>query len=94
MHSNVANCIQYCLVYQWDKLPVPPKEELCWMDQGGTLFIGCSINVVSPLPWDKDRNHYLIVTMDPFSKWLEIHAMPSLYSGRTAEFLYNDLVAH
>ena len=31
--------------------------------------------------------------MDPFSKWVEIHAMPSLHSGRVAEFLYDDLVA-
>ena len=32
--------------------------------------------------------------MDPFSKWVEIHAMPSLHSWRAAKFLYNDLVAH
>ena len=31
--------------------------------------------------------------MDPFSKWVEVRAMPSLHSWRAAEFLYNDLVA-
>ena len=31
--------------------------------------------------------------MDPFSKWVEIHAMPSLHSWRMVEFLYDDLVA-
>ena len=31
--------------------------------------------------------------MDPFSKWVEIRAMPSLHSWRVAEFLYDDLVA-
>ena len=31
--------------------------------------------------------------MDPFSKWVKVHAMPSLHSWRVAEFLYNDLVA-
>ena len=31
--------------------------------------------------------------MDPFSKWVEIHAVPSLHSWRAAEFLYDDLVA-
>ena len=31
--------------------------------------------------------------MDPFSKWVEIRAVPSLHSWRVVEFLYNDLVA-
>ena len=31
--------------------------------------------------------------MDPFSKWVEICAMPSLHSWRAAKFLYDDLVA-
>ena len=31
--------------------------------------------------------------MDPFSKWVEICAMPSLHSWRVAKFLYNGLVA-
>ena len=32
--------------------------------------------------------------MDPFSKWVETHAMPLLHSWRAAQFLYDDLVAH
>ena len=31
--------------------------------------------------------------MDPFSKWVEIHTVPSLHSWRAAKFLYDDLVA-
>ena len=31
--------------------------------------------------------------MDPFSKWVEVHAVPSLHSWRVADFLYDDLVA-
>ena len=31
--------------------------------------------------------------MDPFSKWVEICAVPSLYSWRVAKFLYDNLVA-
>ena len=42
---------------------------------------------------DEDGNHYLLVAMDPFSKWVEIHAVPSLHSWRAAKFLYDDLVA-
>ena len=93
MHADVANCIQSCSVCQGDKLPMPPKEELCWMDKGGAPFIGWSIDVVGPFPWDGDGNCYLLVAVDPFSKWVETHAVPLLHSWRAAKFLYDDLVA-
>ena len=70
------------------------KEELCWMDKGGTLFIGWSINTVGLFIWDEDGNHYLLVAVDPFSMWVETYAVPLLHSWRVAEFLYDDLVAH
>ena len=73
---------------------MPPKEELCWMDKGGAPFIRWSINVVGLFPWDEDRNHYLLVTVDPFSKWVETLTVHLLHSWRAAEFLYDDLVAH
>ena len=63
------------------------------MDKGGTLFIGWSINVVGPFPWDKDGNCYLLVTVVLFSKWVETYAVTLLYSWRAAEFLYDDLIA-
>ena len=71
-----------------------PKEKLHWMDKVGALFLGWSINMVGPFPRDKDGNCHLLIFMDPFSKWVEIHAMPSLHSWRAAEFLYDNLVAH
>ena len=40
-----------------------------------------------------DGNRYLLVAVDPFSKWVEARAVPSLHSWRAAEFLYDDLVA-
>ena len=63
------------------------------MTKGSALFIGWSINTVGPFLQDKDGNHYLIVTMDPFYKWVETHSMPSLYSWCTFKFLYDDVVA-
>ena len=73
---------------------MPPKEELCWMNKGGAQFISWSINTAGPFPQVKDRNCYLLIELDPFSKWVETHAVPPLHSWRVAEFLYNDLVAH
>ena len=94
MHEDVADYIWHCLVCQRDKLPTLPKEELLWMDKGGATFFGWSIYMVGPFPWDEDGNCYLLVSMDPFSKWVEIHAVPLLHSWRVAEFLYDNLVAH
>ena len=93
MYENISNCIQNCLVCQWDKLPVPPKEELHWTDKGGTLFIGWSIDMVRQFPWDKDGKCYLLVAMDAFSKWVETHFVPLLYSWRATKLLCDDLVA-
>ena len=72
---------------------MPPKEDLHWTDKGGALFIGWSIDTVGPFLRDEDRNLYLHVAVDPFSKWLEILAVPSLHSWRAAEFLYDNPVA-
>ena len=94
MHADIADCVWHCLVCQQDKPPMPTKEELCWMDKGGAPFIGWSIDHSWTIFHEmKDRNHYLLTTMDLFSKWVEIHAVPSLHSWRVAKFLYDDLVA-
>ena len=93
MHENVADCVQHCAVCQRDEPPAPPKEELRWTDKGGAPFVGCSIDTVGPFPRDEDGNRYLLVAVDPFSKWVEIHAVPTLHSWRAAEFLYDNLVA-
>ena len=76
MHTDIADCTQHCLVCQWDKPPMLSKEKLHWTDKGGTPFVSWSINMVGPFPGDKDRNCYLLVTMDLFSKWVEIRTMP------------------
>ena len=48
---------------------------------------------MGPFLWDKEGNHYLLVAMDLFSKWVDTLAVPSLHSWRAAKFLYDDLVA-
>ena len=93
IHVDITDCMWHCLVCQLDKLPTPPKEELHWMDKGGAPFIRWNINTAGLLPQDEDRNYYLLVTVDPFSKWVEMCAVAFLHSWRAAEFLYDDLVA-
>ena len=41
-----------------------------------------------------DGNYYLLVAVNPFSKWVETWAVPLLHSWRASKFLYDDLVAH
>ena len=64
------------------------------MDKGGAPFIGWNIDTVGLLPWDYSRNSYLLISIDPFSKWVETHAVPLLHSWRAVKFLYDNLVAH
>ena len=80
MHTDIADCVQYCLVYQWDKQPALPKEEIHWTDKGGTPLIRWSINMAGLFPQDDDGNCYLLVAIDPFSKWVETYAVPLLHS--------------
>ena len=68
------------------------KEELGRMDKGGVPFIRWSINAAGPFSWDKDGNCYLLVALDPCSKWVESHTILLLHSWRVTKFLYNDLV--
>ena len=94
MHADVADCIWHCSVCQWDKPPTHPKKSyIGWTKVAHHLLAGASTW------WDhfhetKMETITSSLPVDPFSKWVEIHAMPSLHSWRVAKFLYNDLVAH
>ena len=63
------------------------------MDKGGASFIQWSIDAVGSFLWDEDGNHYLLVTVDPFPKWVETCAAPLIHNWRATEFLYDNLVA-
>ena len=49
--------------------------------------------MVHSLQQDEYGHHYLFVTVDRFSNWVETHTVPSLHSWRAAKFLHDDLVA-
>ncbi len=54
--------------------------------------MGWSIDAAGPFPEDEEGNRYLLVVVDPFSKWVESVRMPSLLSWRAADFLYQRIV--
>ena len=87
IHEDVSNCMHCCEVRQKDGVPPPPLEEWRWIDKGTAPFLGWSINAAGPFPKDADGNRFLLIAVDPFSKWLEARLVPSLHSWRAAEFL-------
>ena len=87
MHEDVSNCVRCCVARQMDRVPPPPLEELRWIDKGSAPFLGWSIDAAGPFPKDADGNRFLLVAVDPFSKWVEARPVPSLHSWRAAEFL-------
>ena len=75
------------MAWQKDRVPPPPLEELRWIDKGSAPFLGWSIDATGPFPKDADGNCFLLVAVNPFSKWVEACPVPSLHSWRAAEFL-------
>ena len=73
--------------------PPKPREELRFIEKGKAPFLGWSIDAAGPFPPDADGNRYLLVAVDPFSKWVEMRAVPSLHSWRVADFLYDDIIS-
>ena len=87
MHEDISNCVHCCVAWQKDRVPPPLLEELRWIDKGTAPFLGWSIDATGPFPKDADGNRFLLVAVDPFSKWVEARPVPSLHSWRAAEFL-------
>ena len=69
-----------------------PVEVLRWIDKGSAPFVGWSLDTAGPFSEDADGNQYLLVAIDPFSKWVEAVPSPSRHSWRMAEFLYNSII--
>ena len=87
MHEDVSDCVRHCVTRQKDRVPPPPLEDLRWIDKGMAPVLGWSIDAAGPFPKDADGNRFLLVAVDPFSKWVEARPVPSLHSWRAAEFL-------
>ena len=53
------------------------------MDKGGTPLVGWSINTAGPFLGDKDGNHYLLISVDLYSKQLETCTMGIIHHHTT-----------
>jgi hypothetical protein len=50
-------------------------------------FKRIAIDVAGPFPRSDQGNHYLLITMDYFTKWPEVYAIPNQEALRVAEVL-------
>ncbi len=92
MHADAAECVRKCSTCQRDRPVKTPPEPLRWIAKGDAPFAGWSIDAAGPFPADEEGNRYLLVAIDPFSKWVEATPTPSLMSWRAADFLYQRIV--
>jgi hypothetical protein len=53
----------------------------------GALFESIAIDVAGPFPLRNQRNRYLLIAMDYFTKWPEAYAIPNKEASTIAEAL-------
>ena len=87
--QDAMDCIRKCITCQQDSHPKPPEEELHFINKGTAPLLGWALDSAGSFKEDKEGNRYLLVAIDPFSKWVEVKPVPLLHSWRTAEFFYN-----
>ena len=83
------DCVRRCITCQRDSPTKPPEEELRFVNKGTAPLLGWALDSAGSFKEDEEGNRYLLVAIDPFSKWVEARPVPSLHSWRTAEFLYD-----
>ena len=87
--QDAMDCVRQCITYQQDSPPKPPEQELRFGNKGTAPLLGWALDSAGSFKEDKEQNQYLLVAINPFSKWVEVKPVPLLHSWRTAEFLCN-----
>ena len=75
MAKQVRGVLKTCSVCQLDRPKPPFVEGKRFIEPPEGPFKGWSIDLAGPFPRDVDGNQYLVVAVDPFSKWVEAEPM-------------------
>ena len=51
------------------------------------------VDVLGPLPQSDDRNQFILIAADYFSKWVEVYALPNQEATTVAGVLVREFVA-
>ena len=92
MHVDVQRCLTSCKTCQIAKPPKPHPEEYHAAFKGTCPLQAWALDLAGPFPQDEEGNTWLVVAIDPFSKWIEARPLKSRHSWRVAEFLWDDIV--
>jgi hypothetical protein len=64
------------------KISIPPKD----------IFERWGIDIVGPLPLSSQRNKYIIVAVDYFTRWPEAKAVKTANAITVADFIYDEII--
>ena len=84
MQSDIIEYVHTCWLCNRNKKPqVKPRAGLgCF--HAGVCMEHVHMDVVGAFPQSEWGNKYILVMVDQFSKWVEIHAMPDISAEQTA----------
>src|SRR6266498_994706 len=56
------------------------------------IFKRWGVDIIRPLPITRERNRYIVVAMDYFSRWLEARPLKAANADTVAIFLYEKII--
>ena len=56
------------------------------------LFAQWGINIIGPLPQGKRQVRFLLVTIDYFTKWVEVEALTTITEAKVQNFVWKNIV--
>ena len=84
MQSDILEYVQTCQICNRNKKPqVKPRASLGCFHAGAHMEC-FHMGMLGPFPQSEWGNKYILVMVDQFSKWIEIHAIPDISAEQTA----------
>ena len=94
MDNDIKLYIHHCGPCNKNKVPTrKPKAKL------GKYVVGypmdrVGLDIIEPLCLPEDKNKYILVIGDYFTRWMEAYSLPSQHAERIAEKLVHEFIAH
>ena len=83
MQHDVVEYVCTCSTCSKKKANVKPKADLgCF--HAGARMERVHMDMLGPFPSSVWGNKYILIMVDQFSKWVEIHALPDISAEQTA----------
>jgi hypothetical protein len=90
MYDDIKEYIRTCNTCQ--RFGRPEKKEPLHPIKVGQPFERIGIDIVGPLPETGNKNKYIVVAMDYFTKWPEAKALSNATAENVAKFIYEDII--